>query len=157
MITEKSIQIKIATILRKIGSKRCLEKAEALEQESSSMSALHLRDLELNLSDIQSIITCLKQERDSKHHQLKSISFSYNHLFGDSGAIALTKNLPETISEIGLVNCGISDAGGIELLNWMKNSTSLQMICIEQNNFSEKLRSEFKEFSSKNPSVLVVF
>lgn len=157
MINNKSIQIEIAKKLRIIGNKKCLEKAEILEQESSSMSALNLRDLELNSSNITSIVNSLKQEKELNQHLIKSISLSYNYLLGDSGTIILTKRLPISICEIGLVNCGISDIGGIEILNWMRNSPNLQMICMEQNNFSEKLRFEFKKFSTTNPQVLVVY
>ena len=67
------------------------------------------------------------------------------------------KKLPKSILEIGLVNCGINDIGGAEILNWMRSASSLRMICIEQNNFSENLKSEFKQFSNHNPQILVVY
>ena len=71
--------------------------------------------------------------------------------------IVLMKNLPKSICEIGLVNCGISDIGGIEILQCMLNSPNLQMICMEQNNFSEKLKLEFNKFRTANPHILVVY
>ncbi|MFK7776029.1 MAG: hypothetical protein AB8F94_28150 [Saprospiraceae bacterium] len=131
-----------------------MKKAEILESKSSPSHSLHLRDLALTSSDIAAIASCLKQE---ENHLLNSISFSYNHHLGDSGAIALSKNLPKSICEIGLVNCGISDLGGIEMLNWMNNAPNLRMICMEQNNFSESLKFEFNKFSAANPSILVVY
>lgn len=146
----------IASILREIGTNRCIEKAEALEKESSPIRFLNLRDLDLNTSDVISIANCLNQEKEHYKSFLKSISFSYNILLGDTGAIALANNLPNYLCEIGLVNCGISDIGGIEILNWIKTSTNLQMICIEQNHFSEKLKLEFRKFSSNRPLLLVV-
>jgi hypothetical protein len=54
------------------------------------------------------------------------------------------------------VDCGIRDVGGVEILNWMRRATDLQMICVEQNNFSEKLRLEFNQFSIANPQVFIV-
>lgn len=156
MTNNKNIQKGIAKILRKIGTQKCLKKAEIIERESSSESSLHLRDLALNSTNIIDIANCLNQKRDSGLHFLKSISFSYNPLLGDSGATVVIKNLPQSISEIGLVNCGISDLGGIEILNWMRNSPNLRMICMEQNNFSKKLKLEFDKFSAANPRVLVV-
>lgn len=157
MKINKEPQTKIANILRKIGTKKCLEKAKMLDNASSPVSTLHLRDLDLNSSNIISISNCLKQQEGTNYSLLKSISFSYNKLIGDTGVIALTESLPKSICEIGLVNCGINDIGGIELLNWMKNSPNLRMVCIEQNNFSEKLRLKFKKFSADNPQILVVF
>ncbi len=65
--------------------------------------------------------------------------------------------MPESIREIGLVNCGIGDIGEIELMSWMSNSSNLQMICVEQNNFSTEFRLEFKKFRANNPQILVVF
>jgi hypothetical protein len=95
---------------------------------------------------------CLKDEKGA----LTSISFSYNGALGDAGAITLSKSLPSDISEIGLVKCGIADRGGIEILHWMKSATQLRMICIEQNNFSEQLKFEYRQFSANHPKVLVV-
>lgn len=143
----------IAAALRKVGSKKCIEKAEILENESSNLTTLHLRDLGLTCAGIKSITDCFEQENSS----FKSISLSYNHLLGNEGVIILMKKLPKTFSEIGLVNCGISDDGGVEILNWMKNSTNLKMICMEQNNFSEKLRANFQKFNIANPQILVVY
>ena len=152
-----NIQIAVGNVLRMIGSEKCLERAKNLARESSSISKLHLRDLGLNSSNVIVIANCFKEEIESEHHFIKSVSFSYNHLLGDLGAIALAKNLPKSICEVGLVNCGIGDIGGIELLNWMRSSSNLRMICIEQNGLSEKLRSAFRKFSVDNPQVLVVF
>jgi len=154
-LINKSIQTEIATILRAIGTKGCVEKAEILKKKSSSMTALHLRDLKLTSINVISIANCLKQAGENNLH-LKSISFSYNHQLGDAGAIALAKSLPKSISEIGLVNCGISDIGGVEILKWMRNAPNLQMICMEQNNFSNELRFEFEKFKASNSRILVV-
>lgn len=142
----------IATILREIGTHKCLKKAEALEQESSPNGFLNLRNLDLDASNVKAIARCLNQEQEP----LQSISFSYNVRLGDLGATALSNHLPKHTGEIGLVNCGIGDVGGMEILNWMKNAPQLQMICMEQNNFSALLKSEFRKFSNNNPQILVV-
>lgn len=76
---------------------------------------------------------------------------------GDPGAIALSKKLPRHIATLGLVDCGITDLGGMEILNWMKNSPNLQMICIEQNNFSARLELAFAAFKSTHPEIVVDF
>lgn len=121
------------------------------------MRSLNLRDLGLNSEDVTAIAHCFKQETGHQKTPLYSISFSYNYLLGDSGAMVLAKHLPASIREIGLVNCGIGDIGGIELMNWMRKSSNLKMICIEQNNFSAELRLGLKKFSADNPQIIVVF
>lgn len=153
----RSIQLKIASALRAIGTKKCLEKAESLEHQLPSITTLNLRTLDLSSSDVESIASCFKDEEGGKDQSIHSIGFSYNHLLGDLGAIALAKNLPASIAEIGLVDCGITDAGGVEILNWMRNATNLKMICMEQNNFSESLKTELSNFSTANAQIIIVY
>lgn len=129
------------------------EKAEALENDKSQTGILNLRNLGLKTSDIGAITDVLKNENNA----IKSISFSYNHLIGDVGAILIVESLPSSICEIGLVDSGICDKGGIEILNWMKTSSHLRMICVEQNNFSDKLKMEFKDFKKDSPKITVIF
>jgi hypothetical protein len=105
---------------------------------------------------VAAVAGILEQEKGNNSNLIKSISFSYNHLIGDTGAIAIARSLPYSVCEIGLVDCGIGDKGGTEILNWMKTSPQLQMICIEQNNFSDKLKMEFKVFKNTNPKIMVV-
>lgn len=146
----------IVNVLREIGTEKCLEKATELEQEPFPIRSLHFRDLDLKATDVAAIAHYLQQGEGPNQTAYRSISFSYNTQLGDAGVTALSKSLSPDTSEIGLVDCGIGDAGGIELLNWMRNSRNLRMVCIEQNNFSNKIKSEFRKFSSSNPEVLVV-
>jgi hypothetical protein len=46
------------------------------------------------------------------NRSIKSISFSYNQLLGDDGTITIINYLPNTVNEIGVVDCGIGDCGG---------------------------------------------
>ena len=147
---------KIALVLRKTGNSKCIEKAKNLENDGDETRTLNLRKLSLMPNDIIAIADILKQEKDSDASFIKSISFSYNNLIGDLGATALARNLPSSIAEIGLVDCGIGDKGGNEMLKWIKNSTHLEMICMEQNNFSDKLKMEFEAFKGNNPQITVV-
>ena len=143
---------KIANILRKTGNTACDNKAETLENTSGELSSLHFRSLSLHSNQIIAIIDLLKEGTGN----LKSISFSYNNSVGDIGAISLAEKLPDSVSEIGLVDCNISDIGGRELLKLAKKSPNLRMLCIEENNFSEALKREFRKFGSMNSGILVV-
>ena len=153
MIDNQNIQQKIATILREAGNLACVEKAKILELESQKMYSLHLRNLGLSSSNLISIVTILKEVKDNS---IQSISFSYNRLLGDFGAIAITENVPPSICEVGLVDCGIGDVGGMALLGWIKTLPNLRMICIEQNNFSDKTKQAFLQFSNAHSHILVV-
>ena len=118
----------------------------------SKSGALHLRNCNLNELDALEIA----DSPELKTNIINSISLSYNPNIGDQGIIGITKRLPSSISEIGLVNCGLGDSAGIEILDWIKSSQNLKMICIEQNNFSNSLKEEFHKFSKENPHILVV-
>jgi hypothetical protein len=147
----------MAKALRKIGNLKCLEKAKVLETDLSQTSSLNLRNLSLSSSEIAPIIAALEEEKSCNSNFITSISFSYNQLIGDLGVIAIVRSLPYSIREVGFVNCGIGDKGGVEVLKWMKKATSLDMICMEENNFSEALKLELRDFINKNPNVMVVF
>lgn len=147
---------KIATILNKTGHPKCQEKAKILANEVHKSMALHLRSLNLKSSDILAIASVLGQENTSACNLVSSISFSYNEEVGDDGAIALIKSFPSSISEVGLVGCRIGDQGGSEILAWMNNAPSLRMICIEQNNFTEKLKSQYRLFAKSQQGIIVV-
>lgn len=68
----------------------------------------------------------------------------------------LVKALPSTITEMGLVQCNIGDEGGEALLTWASNTPTLQMLCIEQNVFSKKIKDRFVELGSKTQGLFIV-
>ena len=144
----------LAKVLRRIGTAECLKKVVTLEKQEFKTSTLNLRNLKLNATDIIEIANILQHDNDNT---LRSISFSYNPLIGDEGATLLTNSFPNSINEIGLVSCGIGDIGAIEILHWMKKSTTLKMICIEGNNFSDNVKRDFKAFKKDNPHIMVIF
>ena len=146
---------KIASVLKTIGTSKCVEKAKYLEAESFRTRALNLRDLNLEQKHIIAIADVIRHEKDT--YTITSISFSYNSLMGDLGAVVLAKSFPLSLFEIGLVGCGIGDKGGSAILSWMKNATQLKMICIEQNNFSEHLKMEYTAFKLEHPDIMVLF
>lgn len=150
-----SVLNEIAKVLRKTDNLNCLKRAETLEADGSQTGILNLRNLGLNPTDAVAIADILKQDKINNSDFIQSISFSYNNLIADGGAIAIIESLPLSISEIGLVDCGIGDEGGIEILNWMRKSTNLQMICAEQNNFSDTQRKEFMLFKNHYPRIMV--
>lgn len=153
---DKNIHYSLAEILRNIGRKECLEKAEFLERSNSQNTSLSLRDLGLKASEIQQLAIVIGDIGKKSEVIIDSISFSYNSLLKDEGAITLIKSLPKSLCELGLVNCGIEEVGGQALLDWVQNAPNLKMICAEDNSFSNNLKLDFKKFSKENPEIIVV-
>jgi hypothetical protein len=147
MIDNLNFQQKLACILRDVGNKACTDQAEMVEHATAPLTSLHFRSLGLESSDTVRIAEALQLDGDSVYHAIQSLSLSYNNNLGDKGATALAKHLPHSLREIGLVDCGIGDIGGLALLEWIKKCPYLRMVCIEQNNFSIELRSKFRLFS----------
>ncbi|MGB0430108.1 MAG: hypothetical protein ACPGLV_06505 [Bacteroidia bacterium] len=117
---------------------------------------LNFRGLNLSKSDFDAILKMLNQAAPSQLASITSISFSYNSIIGNLGAIQLASCLPYTISEIGLVGCGIGNAGAEALLTWMSKAQKLKMVCIEQNAFTWPMQQKFRTFKTENPGIEVV-
>jgi hypothetical protein len=146
----------IAKVLRKIGNSECIERAKNIENDSHQTRTLNLRSLSLKPNDIIALSAVLQEGKASTPDFIRSISFSYNKQIGDIGVSALVNSLPSSIGEIGLVDCGIGNKGGSEMLFWLKTLPHLKMICIEQNNFSSELKLKYKVFKKNNPQIIVV-
>jgi hypothetical protein len=158
VVANNEFILQIAKALRSVGSEQCKEAAKSLKRsgKQGSLIDLHLRNLGLEAFDAFAIGKALEGLIADSESSLKSISLSYNKALGSAGAIALAKALPSSIREIGLVGCGIGDMGGIKLLEWVRNAPKLQMICVEQNYFSEPLKMEFLQLSKRNPTLTVM-
>jgi hypothetical protein len=86
---------------------------------------------------------------ENKSDTLYSFSFSHNQGLGDTGLVKLLKILPNSLQEIGLVECGITDSSAPELLKWMQSMNYLDMICIEKNNFSSEIKNLITQSSRR--------
>jgi hypothetical protein len=103
---------------------------------------------------VSNIAKCLAEE---SFPAIISVSFSYNQDLGDEGANALAAHLPIDLTELGMVDCGIQDKGGLALLKWAKAAPNLRMICIENNSFSADVQKAFSDFRRTKPNATVVF
>ncbi|MFQ3214005.1 MAG: Leucine-rich repeat (LRR) protein [Marivirga sp.] len=131
-----------------------IDKMQAVLKALDQSNTVSFRKLGIASDEIASIMELVKQSNAKK--TIQSISFSYNPLLGDIGAITIANNLPELISEIGLVGCEIGDAGARVLINKIEDLPNLRMLCIEQNKLSESVKDQFKRFSDNNSPVIVV-
>lgn len=150
------IQTELIRALRSIGKPVCLQAADRLDASTGSVAKfdLHLRHAGLNTTNARVLADGLS--RAGAGLLLRSFSVSYNPDLGDIGATALAEVFPETMTELGLVGCSIGDAGGRSVLQWAETARDIRMICIEGNNLSVSMKSQFKDFAALNCDILVV-
>ena len=126
-------------------------------KNSESSYDLHLRNADLNYNQIKSIAEAIKTVHENGGPSLQSFSMSYNSNLGDEGVLILVKNLPQTITEIGLVQSGIGDKGGEALIRWATNAKQLRWLCVEENIFSNDIKDRLRNFGQERSDLLVVF
>jgi hypothetical protein len=137
-------------------SNKVAETLLSLKNGESSYD-LHLRDADLNLNQIKSIAEAIKTVHENGGPSLQSFSMSYNSNLGDEGVLILIKSLPQTITEIGLVQSGIGDKGGEALIGWAANAKQLRWLCIEGNIFSNDIKDRLRELGQERNDLLVIF
>lgn len=144
--------------LRSIGKPVCMDAADRLAASAGTKTGfdLHLRGAGLNEADARVLADGMLRSDAGDGPVLRSFSASYNPELGDTGAAALAEAFPETMTELGLVGCSIGDAGGRAILEWAQTAPKVRMICVEGNNFSTGMRSQFQDLAPFGRHVLVV-
>lgn len=152
--------------LRMTGNDACLKEAARLSETTHAKSGfyLHLRSADLSLDDAINISNAMESSTDqssglmSEQNELsmRSFSISYNRGVQDAGAVAFIQNLPNSITEIGMVGCDLGDETGEALLKWMGQATALKMICVEGNNFSSDMRQKLSKLGATTSGLLVI-
>ena len=117
---------------------------------------LHLRRADLNDSDVEYISKAIGLIHAAKGPLLESFSMSYNADITNEGVLNLIESLPSSVTEIGLVGCGISDDAGEALVNWALKAPKLHWLCVEQNSFSEMMKNRLMKLSQKTKGLLVI-
>ncbi|MFK7756970.1 MAG: hypothetical protein AB8B53_08585 [Flavobacteriales bacterium] len=130
--------------------------AESLAN-SASLTSLHFRDLALQREEALLIAAVFKDMRVQDNEQLRSVSFSYNDQLTDEGAVALVDSFPSSVTELGMVGCRLTDEAGVAILNWLKRSPNIQMVCIEGNDFSVELRLKMHSHQGEHPNRTLIF
>ena len=143
--------------LRSVGTDRCLAEATRLQQGISTSGPwyCHLRRAGIDAADTIAIAKAMESFSFDAVSSLVSFSQSYNRAVGDAAASALTTAFLASLRELGLVDCGIGDVGGIALLQWARKAPRLQMICVDGNAFSDSVTRQFNQLGSRQLSVFV--
>ena len=148
----------LITALRSIGTPGCLAAADRLEAAIGSQVGfdLHLRRVGLNQADAEILADGMLRANTGKAISLRSFSASYNPELGNVGAATLAAAFPTTMTELGLVGCAVGDAGARPILEWARSAPNLKMICVERNNFSAGIKTQFRDLASLGGNMLVV-
>ena len=110
-------------------------------RSSPCPTTLHLRGGGLDAASAKQLAAALAAEDPP----INSFSVSYNPI-EDSGAVALAAALPPTVAEIGMVGCGLGDAGARALLAaaLRAGARNLYELCVEDNCVSTALQAEMR-------------
>ena len=149
---------KLIEALRATKKDICVTAANRLDnlQKAPSEFDLHLRQANLNEADAISIAAALNNLSLTSGPSLRSFSISYNPGVRESGVIALITALPQTIREIGMVGCNLGDDSGQALLDRVRQTASLRMLCVEENNFSVNMLHSFADLRKQRNGFIVV-
>jgi hypothetical protein len=145
--------------LRSLKKPVCDEAANRIEKwvQTSNFYNLHLRSAMLSTSDAKKIADALKSIHQNQNIQLKSFSVSYNPTLGLSGAASILSSLPLDVEELGMVGCDLGDETGKHLVDYIRRAKNLVMVCVEKNNFSQKLKDEILDLRrQKNNCTIIV-
>ena len=148
----------LINVLRSTKDSVCVRAADqllALEGKQSSYD-LHLRNADLQSNDIERISDSIKAIDNAGGPKLQSFSMSYNANLRDVGAEILAKNLPTTLTEVGLVGCGIGDRGANALMILAQRTPKLHWFCVENNNFSNDTKQQLIKLGENRNGLRVV-
>jgi hypothetical protein len=81
---------------------------------------------------------------------------SYNPTLGQDGAQSILSSLPKNIGELGMVGCNLSDVTGSYFIELIQKSKNLNMICIEENNFSQKMKDKILNLSQQKTGCTII-
>jgi len=120
------------------GSSSASSYAARLER-GESVKTLHLRSSGVTAAQCTAMLAAPEAA------SLTSLSFSYNEV-GDAGATAVAQGAPAGLTELGLVGCGVGDAGGRELVAWLESARAgkMSMICVEGNDMSAEVQAAIR-------------
>ena len=149
---------KLASALRDIGLSKTLGLARELESlnKGGNYIDVYLRDADMRHQHALKLATSLRQLTFAEAGCIRSFSSSYNGKIGDIGISAIVRELPPSLLELGLVECGIGDVAGEHLLAWAGKSSKSLLLCIEGNRFSKNLRERFITLSDRSKNIELV-
>ena len=133
--------------LTRTGKSVCIDAGQRLNDKpvNDTTYSLHLRSASLNEDDVKSIGSVIKTVHEDGTLRLNSFSVSYNPSIQIGGATALLEGLPNHLTEFGMVGCSLDDELGPAISAFLSRSTRLRLICVEENDFSQKVKAVIRD------------
>lgn len=133
--------------LTKTGKSVCMDAGQRLSNKPPTDSTynLHLRTASLSEDDAKSIASAIKTVHEDSSLRLNSFSVSYNPRIQMGGAIALLEVLPSHLTEFGMVGCSLNDELEPAITLFLSRSENLRLICVEENDFSPRVKGAIRD------------
>ena len=144
--------------MRSLKNPVCEKAAGIIESQfkKGNPYVLHLRDAMLSEIDAKIISGSIQLLQKNRNIRLKSVSVSHNPKIGAGGAIAILGALPKHIEELGMVGCNLDDSIGSHIIKFINQSKSLKLVCVEDNNFSQKMRLTIGDLKKRKAKCTIV-
>jgi len=153
-----SIKMKyIIKSLRETQNVICIREGDRLERiKNNNNYYLNLRSAGINLYNAQFIANSIRKTHQKYQLFLTSFSISYNTLLNHKGLKVILESLPGHIKELGLVGCSFDDDAGESIVSFLTRCKNLTMVCVENNEFSNLMKTKIQTALSHLPNCTVV-
>ena len=133
--------------LTRTGKSVCIDVGQLLNDRpvNDSTYNLHLRTARLNEDDAKAIASAIKTVHVDSALRLNSFSVSYNPRIQMGGAIVLLEGLPSHLTELGMVGCSLNDKLEPAITLFLSRSEHLRLICVEENDFSLRVKGAIRD------------
>jgi hypothetical protein len=153
-----SIKMKyIIKSLRETQNVICIREGDRLERiKNNNNYYLNLRSAGITPYNAQFIANSIRKTHQKYQLFLTSFSISYNTSLNHKGLKVILESLPGHIKELGLVGCSFDDDAGESIVSFLTRCKNLTMVCVENNEFSNLMKTKIQTALSHLPNCTVV-
>ena len=153
-----SIKMKyIIKSLRETQNVICIREGDRLERiKNNNNYYLNLRSAGITPYNAQFIANSIRKTHQKYQLFLTSFSISYNTSLNHKGLKVILESLPGHIKELGLVGCSFDDDAGESIVLFLTRCKNLTMLCVENNEFSNLMKTKIQTALSHLPNCTVV-
>jgi len=153
-----SIKMKyIIKSLRETQNVICIREGDRLERiKNNNNYYLNLRSAGITPYNAQFIANSIRKTHQKYQLFLTSFSISYNTSLNHKGLKVILESLPGHIKELGLVGCSFDDDAGESIVSFLPRCKNLTMVCVENNEFSNLMKTKIQTALSHLPNCTVV-
>jgi hypothetical protein len=135
----------------------CIREADRLERiKNNNNYYLNLRNAGITPYNAQFIANSIRKTHQKYQLFLTSFSISYNTSLNHKGLKVILESLPGHIKELGLVGCSFDDDAGESIVSFLTRCKNLTMVCVENNEFSNLMKTKIQTALSHLPNCTVV-